>query len=366
MLDMLIKHAPGTAVTFCRQIAFIPGAALAADARHGLAALDPGILIEDLHANDAAPGEIAKLAPHVNITHLNDPQLIMLGRMLLQCVPFVSDPPLRFGVFTAEAGYVVRRKRDLVLATLADHGQAAFFEELAILPTSAGHQAIIWHLRQARSRAIDISYPGLPPDQMLHLLSRADARLIRHDDDLLEVIIAQLDDLQREIIQLHQYQFLWDNPGPGGTPKSEDTISTWIRNQLQTRLQEAFFKREAHVSSKGQGIGTRIDIEATITTATHPPGKALVIAEAKLITNKNLKTDMHKQLVKRYMIPTGARRGIYLVYWIDYLVYWIDPGQRQKGPRGQQALTQALAKQAATASSQGLEIRPYLLDISYR
>ena len=33
------------------------------------------------------------------------------------------------------------------------------------------------------------------------------------------------------------------------------------------RLQEAFFEREAHVSSKGQGIGTRIDIEATATTA---------------------------------------------------------------------------------------------------
>jgi hypothetical protein len=64
----------------------------------------------------------------------------------------------------------------------------------------------------------------------------------------------------------------------------------WEVLRLRARLQEAFFQREAHVSIKGEGIGTRIDIEATATTATHPPGKAVVIAEAKLITNKKLMT----------------------------------------------------------------------------
>ena len=70
----------------------------------------------------------------------------------------------------------------------------------------------------------------------------------------------------------------------------EDTISDWVRRDLQTRLQQAFFKREVHVASRGQGVGTRIDIEAAITTATHPPGKAFVVAEAKLITHDHVKT----------------------------------------------------------------------------
>jgi len=359
VLGMLIKHAPVTAVTVCRQIAFTPGADLAADARRGLAALSPAVLVEDLHANGTAPGEIAELAPHFDVSRLNDSELIMLGRMLLDCVPFSGDPPVRFGVFTPEPGYAARRKRDLVLATLADRGQARFFEELARDPDPAGRQTVTWHLRQARSRAIDISYPGLPPDQMLHLLGRADARLVRHDDDLLEAVVAGLDELQIELAQLHQYQFLWDNPGPDGSPKDEDVISDWVRQKLQARLQNAFFQREAHVASKGRGIGTRIDIEATVTTATHPPGKARVIAEAKLVTHRDLMTALPDQLVRRYMIPTGIRRGL-------YLVYWTEPGRgRHKGPRDRATLVQALAEQAARACDLGVEVSVYVLDISY-
>jgi hypothetical protein len=243
VLDMLIKHAPGTAVAACRTIAFTPGAALAAEARRGLAALDPGLLVEDLRASDASPGEIAALAPHFNVSRLDDSHLAMLGRMLLQCAPFASDPPLRLGVHTPDPGYQVRRQRGIVLATLADHGQAGFFEELAARHGPASHETITWHLREARSRATDRSYPGLPPGQLLHLLSRTDARLVRHDHDLLEVVIAQLGELQREITGLRHYRFLWDSPGPGGTLKSEDTISDWVSLRLQARLQEAFFQR---------------------------------------------------------------------------------------------------------------------------
>jgi hypothetical protein len=127
---------------------------------------------------------------------------------------------------------------------------------------------------------------------------------------------------------------------------------------LQARLQEAFFRREAHVTSRGQGIGIRIDIEATATTATHPPGKALVIAEAKLITHKHLMTAMHSQLIQQYMLPKRARQGI-------YLVYWTDPSQREKGRRDQGRLRKDLTEQAAQAAKHGLEIRPFLLDVSY-
>jgi hypothetical protein len=152
VLDMLIKHAPGTAVAACRQIAFTPGAALAADARRGVAALDPDLLVEDLHANDASPGEIAALAPHFNVSRLDNSHLAMLGRMLLRCAPFASGPPLRLGVHTPDPGYQVRRQRGIVLATLADHGQAGFFEELAARHDPAGRETITWHLRRGPGR----------------------------------------------------------------------------------------------------------------------------------------------------------------------------------------------------------------------
>jgi hypothetical protein len=59
------------------------------------------------------------------------------------------------------------------------------------------------------------------------------------------------------------------------------------------------------------------------------------------------------------MLPKGACRGI-------YLVYWTDPSQRTKGRRDRGRLIQALVQQAALAADHGLEIRPYLLDISYQ
>jgi hypothetical protein len=358
VLDMLVRHAPGAAAAVCRQITFTPGADLATEARRGLAALDPGCLVEDLCTRRARPDEVAELAPHVNVSLLSDPDLVTLGGMLLECVPFAGDPPLRFGVFTPEPGYQARRKRDIVLATLADRGQDGFFEELAGSPGLAD-ETTAWHLREARSRALDIGYPSLPPDQLLHLLSRADARLVRHDEDLLEVVIARLEELQLELGGQHLYQFLWDSPGrPGGRPKREEIVSDFVRRELQAGLRDAFFEREAHVAGKGPGVGTRIDIESSVTTATHPSGKAHVIVEAKHVTNDGLMKDMHRQLAQRYMIPKRARCGI-------YLVYWTEPGQRIEGPRDKAKLIGELEEQAAAAASEGLEIRPYLLDISW-
>jgi hypothetical protein len=133
-----------------------PGAPLAEQARRGLATLDPGILIDDLHSSHAAPGEIAGLAPHFNVSRVDDSRLAMLGRLLIRCAPFASDPPLQLGVHTPDPGFEVRGKRDLVLATLADHGQAGFFDELAARNDPANHDTIkpitIWPSVALRER----------------------------------------------------------------------------------------------------------------------------------------------------------------------------------------------------------------------
>jgi hypothetical protein len=70
-------------------------------------------------------------------------------------------------------------------------------------------------------------------------------------------------------------------------------------------------------------------------------------------------TAMESQLVQQYMLPKGAHQG-------TYLVYWTGPAQRAKGRRDRGRLIKALTQQAAQAAGRGLEIRPYLLDISYQ
>jgi len=145
-------------------------------------------------------------------------------------------------------------------------------------------------------------------------------------------------------------------------PKGEDDISDWVCRQLQLRLTPAaIIDREIQVARRRQGIGTRIDLTATTPTATQPPSTARVIAEAKLVTDPGLMTAMQDQLVQRYLIPAGLQHGI-------YLVYWIDPDQRPagsaKGPTDRDRLKQQLTQQAAEAGD-GLQIHPYILDISH-
>ena len=192
------------------------------------------------------------------------------------------------------------------------------------------------------------------------MLSQADARLVRSSADLMEVTLIQLEQLQSELGK-GASRYLWDFGQDESIPKSEDDISDWVRDQLKLRLgQASIIYREVQVSRKRQGIGTRIDLTATTPVATQPADTACVIAEAKLVTNRELMTAMRNQLVLRYLVPTGLRYGI-------YLVYWISPGQRATRRRthtSKERLLRSLNQQA-TEVGQGIQIKPFLLDISH-
>ncbi len=361
LLDMLISAAPQAAHTTCQRIFSQPQSALAVDARHGLARLDPASVIDDLETNNATPADIADLAPYISITGLDDHHLAALARLLLRCVPFASDPAEQHGMFWTDTQHEMRSLRRGVMDLLAQHGQAGFFENLA-QPGDSGHQIVGWYLRQARARAADIAYTGLTPGQLLELLSRSDARLVRHDRDLLEVVLNLLDDLNHELTHLHVSRYLWDHSSQGSTPMSEDDISDWVRRELGPKLTAAStFDREVQVARRKPGIGTRIDLKATTPTATQPPNTAQVIAEAKLVTNASLMTAMQDQLIQKYLIPAGLQHGI-------YLVYWIAPDQRPAGspkdPTDRDELMRRLTQQAAVAGND-LHIHPYVLDISH-
>ncbi len=71
-------------------------------------------------------------------------------------------------------------------------------------------------------------------------------------------------------------------------------------------------------------------------------------------------TAMHNQLVLRYLVPTGLQYGI-------YLVYWISPEQRatrRQTHTSRDRLLRSLNRQAAKVG-QGIQIKPFLLDISH-
>ena len=358
VLQVLVKYAPEVALQACQSITGISDHALAPGARRGLAELDPAALVALLEADTPEPEDMADIAEHLNLGLLDDPQLTALARLLLRCTPLASDPPLQYGVFTADRLHQVRRIRRIVMDLLAEHGQDRFFRDLATQHEGDGKTTAEWYLRRARTRATDLAYTSLPPDELLRLLGRADARLVRNDSDLLDLILLQLEDVQRELTQRGQSRYLWDLAGDHGTPKDENTISEFVRDQLTIRLgAQGFIDREVEVTRQLTGVGTRIDLTVTLLTATHPASTARVIAEAKRATNDSLMTGMRDQLVRQYLVPTGRRHGI-------YLVYWARPEQWHGSPANPSQLARELEQQAAEAGD-GLRIRPYILDISH-
>jgi hypothetical protein len=358
LLHVLVKHGPRAALPVCKSIAGIPGHDLASAARRGLAELDPAALVALLVADPAQPGDVADLVEHINLGPLDDPQLTALASLLLRVAPVDSDPPPQYGVFNADRLHQVRRIRRIVMDLLAEHGQDRFFRDLAARNEGGGRATAEWYLRRARTRATDLACTSLPPDELLRLLGRADARLVRDDSDLLDLVLLQLDDLQRELTHRGASRRLWDFNRAHGTPKDENTISEFVRDELMVRLRaQGFIDREVEVTRHLTGIGTRIDLTVTVLTATHPASTARVIVEAKRVTNDSLMTGMHDQLIRQYLIPTGRRHGI-------YLVYWAKPEQWRGSPPDRAQLAHELQQQAAEADH-GLRIRPYILDISH-
>ncbi len=103
------------------------------------------------------------------------------------------------------------------------------------------------HLRRARAQEANLAFTPLEPQELLSLLSRADARLVRTNDDLLRVVIENLRELQHEITHGNAWRDL-GNLGAEPTPKSEDDISDWIQRNLKTLLSKnSIIDREPQV-----------------------------------------------------------------------------------------------------------------------
>jgi hypothetical protein len=359
LLDLLIAHAPDIARSTCQQLRTVEDTTLAALAHRGQAVLDPDNVVAELVDQGAAPGVLDNVVPALELTRLNDHSLAGLGRLLLDRLPVEEDPDW---LSTEYSPFGVRHARGRALDQLAARGLTQALTELRVDRSEVSRYVISAHLRRARTQEANLAFTPLEPSELLTLLGRADARLVRTNEDLLQVVVENLRELQHEITNGNAWRDLW-NLGATPTPKSEDDISDWTQRNLKTLLSKSsVIDREPQVRRRHkQGSGTRIDLKVAVATATQPQTHAQVIIEAKLINHSKLFTAMHEQLVQIYLMPTRVRHGI-------YLVYWITPDQRPEGwaQRNRcnlQAVQQQLEQQAAS-TGHDITIQPFVLDIS--
>lgn len=361
LLDILAEQEPSTARGVCR--ALPPAHTLHLVAQRKLAELDPAGTVDDLTAREPTAREVAAAASPIKLDSLDDIRIAALGRLLLDRCPLGDDPTGGWEFRSDVDAYEVRQTRNRTLQVLSERGAVGMLQSLAEGRAGIDQYAIGHYVRLAQQNAADVRLVHPTPDELLALVSRADARLIRHSDDLLEVIVEHLGELQQQI-RTGGYRFLWDMArGDEPRPKSEDDITDWVCAELRHRLGSgSALDREVQVERRpAGGIGTRIDLTVTSPTSVIPAGVVRVIAEAKLIGNASLPIALTDQLVGRYLEPTGLTHGI-------YLIYWVDPAQRPGGWTNQNLVDQAglqqELEQQAASHCERRKIFPFVLDVS--
>jgi hypothetical protein len=88
-------------------------------------------------------------------------------------------------------------------------------------------QVIGHYLILARRRQADLDHRAVTPGQLLDLLRRGDARLVRDDAALLQVVVRQLELLQDDIYYKTAFRDLWNEPRQEEpTPRARTTNPT--------------------------------------------------------------------------------------------------------------------------------------------
>ncbi len=223
-----------------------------------------------------------------------------------------------------------------------------------------------WSLQECQALYRRNTWLPPSPREILSLTENRSSVLVRNGDELLEVVIASLRRLEQKLHGVTPMaRFLWN----GDRPKEENDFSDYVENHLKEDLKgrgivanrEVEFRR---LSQSGVGEKTDIVVDAVYKNNRGFESVTVVI-ESKGCWNKDLKTAMESQLLKRYLIDDQHRHGLYLVGWFS-CDQWNDSDSRKKQtPKMTLEDAQAIYdKQAADLSKEGFCVKALLLNTS--
>ncbi len=158
------------------------------------------------------------------------------------------------------------------------------------------------------------NWQPIEPENLLKLANDERSRIIRNEQDLLQIISEKLFEFEKILQDQEQSEAIvfW-NDKPFFLPKDENFISDRIKNYLNEELLKKgiVLNREVEVQK-----GNKTDIHVTAFIPNQKKFSAIkLIIEIKGCWHKDLKTSFEKQLVKRYLKGKGINTGIYLVAW---------------------------------------------------
>jgi hypothetical protein len=316
----------------------------------------------------ATDHEFYRRSPHLDETHLSD-----LYTWLVEHFPPSEDPSFQ------EVHFVGPREslaawRNSIPETLSKRGTRASVAAVAqLVEARPGQTWLKYLLIDARQAFRDNSWAPLTHQELDRLSADSESRLIRTELDLFQASLAALQTIQSRLQgDTPSAPLLWDSYSK--RPKSEDEVSDYLRNELQSLLLDrgAIVNREVQVRRvRPTGLSERTDIRFDATNqgaAKSPADQITVVAEVKGCWNDGIFGSIQSQLVNRYMADLQSICGIYIAVWFDLESWTRDDSRRAKAAAhgDREELRLNLEARAAQETRGGRRVAVVILDASLR
>jgi hypothetical protein len=264
----------------------------------------------------------------------------------------------------------LRTFRHLVIKVLTERATPKAWHTLRELADELDYPRwLTYYLDEAHETYCRRVWQPPAPGQLLEFLRHATRRWPHGDADVLDLILESLGRLQARLQgEPARAQDLWQQVGTrtgsrivrGNKVVSENRVTDYVQSFLNDDLERQLFSTQREVQlrapvagQRGQELDLYVQAVPLDEYGRRRSGeRLLVFIEAKHHDNTEVSTALQAQLVNRYLRQHEARTGL-------FLVYWHKPGATAE----LEALRQQLAQQAVQASSAGLLLKSYVLDI---
>lgn len=304
------------------------------------------------------------------ITKLSEPQLGDLYLWMVENYPYMER---KAGFGFMGPGDTAVMLRDSIIEHLKKRGTFAACGVIRnVMEKLPQHTWMSYHLEEAEALARAATWRPVSIRQFLSLALDRDKRFVETGGQLIEVIVESLDRLHSKLHgEMPASRDLWNNQKDSWWPKDEQDLADYVARHLNEDLKSrgVIVNREVQIRrGTGDGTGQRTDIHVDAIIPGAQLGnyeRTYVIVEVKGNWNIELLTAMETQLRDRYLKENKFRDGIYLVGRFSS-TKWSDTDRRKKQCSG---ITLAEAKklleqQAKDLSTEGAQIKSYVLDIS--
>lgn len=207
----------------------------------------------------------------------------------------------------------------------------------------------------------------VPVQQVVNLLDNADYRLIRSEDDLLEVLVDEIESIVKT--SKHHLAMLYCPPKQGTRQRLfEDALQAYLHCRLDDRLLRRVSKPTTVVLNRETLEAANRKFDVKVQAPKIGGDTATVVIEVKWSDNEDVSTSLASQLGEQYLVQENLTHGIYFVGWNNRPTWKkCAPGHRPTTPYTLPKVREALQDQADRFTRQYPDavIRVVMADLSW-